>query len=119
MKGGDLRDVIELEQRVTDANGLGSADEFGQRVDVWRPVVQVRASIETLTVREFLAAQGTAAGATHKITIRWIPQLENTAAVANMRAKYRSRVFNIKGAANVDERNREIWMLADEGLNQG
>lgn len=119
MRAGELRDEIELEQRVTDASGLNSADEFGQRLDVWKPVVKVRANITALSMREFLAAQGTAAGATHKITVRWIPQLENTAAVASMRARYRARLFNIKGAANVDERNREIWMLAEEGLNQG
>lgn len=113
MKAGALRHLVTLEQLAS-----GAQDEAGQSSAVWRPFVQARASIETLAVRELLASQGTAAGATHKITIRWQPRLESTTAVAAMRIRYRDRTFNIKGAANLDEQNREIWMLAEEGLNQ-
>lgn len=113
MRAGDLKNEIEIEQRIA------GQDEFGQRYDIWRPFIKLRAAIDTLAVREFIAAQGIAAGATHKITVRYVPQLEKTAAVAAMRVRFRGRVFNLKGAANIDERNREIWMLAEEGLNEG
>ncbi len=110
---GNLRHNITIQQR-----GI-TTDSFGQQVTTWSDLITVWASIEALTAREILAAQAVQSQVSHKITLRYRPELSSPMAVAAMRVVYSGRYFNISGAVNIDERNINIELLVSEGLNLG
>ncbi len=113
MRAGPLRQVVTFQSQSIEQ------DELGQEVAIWTDYLMTRASFQTLTARELINAQSQGFEATHKLTIRYLPQLENPSLVAPMRILYLDRIFNIKGSANIDETNREMWLLLSEGLNNG
>ena len=69
MKAGAMRHWLRLEQptRTTDA--------FGGVVKAWTAVAEVDAAIDSVSGREFLAADRELAGATWRITMRETPGL--------------------------------------------
>lgn len=113
MRSGDLRKRVTFQVRNT------VSDTFGQQSTVWTDLFTTWASIEGLSARELFAAQSVQSEVTHAITVRYRPEFALPRAVAAMRVLYGSRVFNISGAVNTNERNREIVMQAAEGLNLG
>jgi SPP1 family predicted phage head-tail adaptor len=101
---GALRNRIEIEKNAP------TTDLAGGRVDVWEHFVPVWARIETLSGKRLVAAQALAAEVTHEILVRYRPALANPVdAVKNYRIKWGSRIFNLHGVNNVEERN--VWML--------
>lgn len=114
MRAGDLRRRVRVQTRAT------SQDSFGQQVTTWSDLLSsVPADIQPMTGRELIAAQATNTEITHQIELRYHTALSNPVAVAAMRVLYGSRVFEIRASMNVDERNRQITLLASEGANQG
>lgn len=119
MRAGDLRRRIQFQQRVV------TLDSFGQQIANWIDVLtNVPANIEPLSGRELIAAQAVNAEVSHRITVRYHPALANPVTTASMRVIYQAaagvtRYFNLASAMNVDERNRAIELMANEGLNQG
>lgn len=69
------------------------------------------ASIEPLIGREYMAAKQMQADVTHKIRMRYIPGLTTT-----MRIVFGTRVFEIESILNVQERNRELVIMATEDV---
>ena len=67
MKAGRLRHRMRLEAPTR------TTDSFGGVVKTWAPVVEVDAAIDSITGREFLAADRELAGITWRLTIREIP----------------------------------------------
>lgn len=67
MKAGRLRHWIRLEQPSVTKDG------FGGVVKTWAPVVEVDAAIDSVSGREFLAADRELAGVTWRVTIREVP----------------------------------------------
>ena len=55
----------------------------------------------------------------HQITVRYQPIFDDPQQVAQMRALYRSRIFNIHSALNEDEKRVQITLLVSEGLDDG
>lgn len=116
MRIGNLRRRIAFQARSS------TVDTFGQQQTTWSDasgLSAVPAELEALAGRELQTAQAINAEVTHRITVRYHPLLGNPVAVAAMRINYTGRIFNILASMNVDERNREIEILASEGLNQG
>jgi SPP1 family predicted phage head-tail adaptor len=113
MQAGDLRKRVMFQQRSV------ATDSFGAQAVTWTDLFPAWAQIEGLTTREILAAQAITSDVTHRITVRYRATLSNPSAVAALRVLYGSRIFNISGGINVDERNVEIELLATEGLNNG
>ncbi len=113
MMAGRLRKSVRFQTRDT------SVDSFGQQVTTWIDAFSTRASIEPLTVREQFAAQAVQSEISHRITVRYRPELANPTSVAAMRVVYGTRVFNIIGALNIDERHAIVEISATEGLNDG
>lgn len=70
-------------------------------------------------MREQFAAQAVQSEISHRITVRYRPELANPTSVAAMRVVYGTRVFNIIGALNIDERHAIVEISATEGLNDG
>lgn len=94
-------------------------DTSGGQVETWTDVAPVWAAIEPLTAREIVAAQAVQSEVSHSITILWQPAFADPKAVAAMRIVYGTRIFNIAGSMNPEERNRELILTASEGMNKG
>lgn len=117
MRAGDLRRKILLQLRTV------TQDTFGQQQIAWTDVLtNVPADIQSLSGRELEAARAINAEVTHEIVIRWHPLLADPIKVAAMRVIYVAndvtRYFNVLASMNVDERNRQITLMAAEGLNK-
>ena len=67
MKAGRMRHRLALERPVV------TVDAFGGAVKDWTPVTEVDAAIDSISGREFLAADRELAGITWRITLREIP----------------------------------------------
>lgn len=113
IRAGDLRNRITLQTRVT------AQDPSGQPVESWVDAFKCWASISPLTGRELIAAQQVQSSVTHNITVRYRREFGDPKTVANMRAVYGVRVFNIHACMNQEERNRAVDLLVEEGLNNG
>ena len=113
MRAGLLRKRIVLQQRDV------TVDSYGGQVNTWADVATVYAEIMPLSGRELFSAQAVQSEVSHRITVRYRSELANPKTVAGMRAVYSGRVFNISASINEDERNRQITLMASEGLNNG
>lgn len=113
MRSGDLR------KRVTFQVRGNVTDTYGQQTTIWTDLFSAWAAIEGLSARELFAAQAVQSEVTHSIVVRYRQELALPRAAASMRVLYGARVFNVSGAINVDERNREVVLRASEGLNNG
>ena len=96
-----------------------TVDSYGQQVTTWTDAFSTRASIEPLSARVLFAAQAVQSEVSHRITVRYRSQLANPTAVAAMRVLYGTRVFNIVGALDINERHGIVAIGASEGLNDG
>lgn len=109
MRAGELRRRVTIQQRVT------TQDTFGGQSQTWTDfAANVPAAIDPLSGRELMTAQATQSEVSHRITIRYLPGV-----TAAMRIVYQGRYFNISAVMNIEERNREMQILASEGLNNG
>jgi SPP1 family predicted phage head-tail adaptor len=113
MRSGDLRKRVTFQMRGT------TSDTFGQQTTTWTDLFTAWAEIQALSAREMFAAQAVQSEVTHAITVRYRAELALPKTVAAMRVLYGSRIFNLAGATNPDERNRELVIQATEGLDNG
>lgn len=110
MQAGKLRHRVTIERP-----GLTQDPDSGEMVDGWAPFASVRAAIEPLSVREFIAAQASQSEVSARIVIRYREGID-----ASMRVLHRGKVYNIKGALPDDKSGREYLTLAvSEGVNDG
>jgi SPP1 family predicted phage head-tail adaptor len=114
MRSGDLRQRVTFQSRST-----GTADDGSPLTDWAEVLPNVPAAIAPLTGRELMAAQAVQSEVSHEIAIRYHPLLAVPKDVAAMRIVFGARIFNIHSATTVDERRREMRILASEGLNDG
>src|SRR6266403_3642030 len=113
MRAGQLRHRVVVEQQAQ------TQDSFGGQPLTWSTVATDWGDINPLSGREREAAQAINVEISHEITIRYQSGFADPKAMAAYRLRYGSRLFNIHGTLNVDERNREITVLAGEGMNVG
>jgi SPP1 family predicted phage head-tail adaptor len=112
MRAGDLRHRVTFQRRST------IEDDNGETAG-WVDVVTVHASVSPLSGRELLTAQTMNAEISHQVVVRFHSALSAPIKVAAMRILFGDRVFNVHTCMNVDERNRELIMMAAEGLTDG
>lgn len=105
MQAGRLRHAIAL-QKATE-----SRDALGGVTLTWATQATRQGSISPLRGVELQAAQQTEARVTHKITLRYTPDLSPD---ATWRLLFGSRIFHVVSILNVDERNRTWEILATE-----
>ncbi len=113
MPAGMFRKSVQFQTRDL------SVDSYGQQVTTWTDAFTTRASIEPLSARALFAAQVVQSEVSHRITVRYRAEFANPAMVAAMRVLYATRVFNIHGALNIDERRAIVEISASEGLTNG
>lgn len=115
MRSGDLRHRVTFQSRAT-----GDDSRDGSQLTAWVDVlVDVPTAIAPLSGRELMAAQAVQSTVSHEISLRYHPVLTNPKTTAGMRIVFGTRVFNIQSAVTIDERRREMRILAEEGLNDG
>lgn len=75
----------------------------------WKDRFPVPISLEDLKAWELMKARATQMDITHRITCRYTPEIQ-----AVGRFDYHGRHFDIYSVENVDNRNRELVILANE-----
>jgi SPP1 family predicted phage head-tail adaptor len=113
ISAGALRKRITIQQRTT------SQDAFGQQQTTWTDLATVWAHIESLSGGQLAKAQSIYSETTHQVTVRWQSIFNDIKKVGSYRILYGTRIFDIGGDLNVDERNRVVELLCKEGLNDG
>lgn len=108
MIAGQLRHSITIQQLST------ARDDYGGVVETWADFATVNASVQPLSGRELIAAQAAQSESRVKMSMRYIPGVTEA-----MRVSYGGKVYNITAVIDVDERHRELQIMAGTGLNQG
>ena len=98
--------VTQGENPTTDAGG-GQSDPWASPITV----ATVRACIEPFGGSEALRAMQLEDTVTHRITIRY-----KAGIIAKQRIQFGTRLMNIRRVINVEERNRFLEILAEEGV---
>lgn len=106
MRAGTLRHIVEIQEpsETIAALGIGVPDL------AWSTVATSWASIQPIAGSEYTNAQQQQAAITHRVNVRY-PGLRIT---PRHRIKFGARVFEIVSAANLDERNVEVEIMAKE-----
>jgi len=108
MQAGQLRKRITIQRRAL------AQDTFGGQSSTWTDWQTVWAQISPASGSEVMAAQAVHERISHTVSMRYIDGV-----TAAMRIVYKDRFFNIVLVRNVDERSRQLEILAVEGLASG
>lgn len=100
---GELRHIITIQKLNNSQN------EYGEVLEVWEDILNVRAGIYPISGKEFFAAETVNSQITHKVKIRYIKGL-----TPNMRINFNNRIFSIESIINFQERNIELQLLCKE-----
>jgi len=107
MLSGRFRHTVTLQSPTEDLDSSG--------LSIFQDELDVKAEIRALSVHEQFTAAQEHASATHRISFRFRPSLDGRIK-GSWRVKFGERIFILVGLPdNVDERNREIQLLCDEG----
>lgn len=110
---GDARQRVTVQQRST------AQDAYGQQVTSWNTLFTTWCRIETLSGSQLDRARSIYNYSTHQVTMRWRAALDDVRAVGSYRLLYGSRIFDVGASMDATERNREVILLCNEGLNEG
>ena len=102
MRIGDLRKRVTIQQRNV------TRDAYGASIETWDPLVTVWANIEALRGREYFNAAQVRAEVTHRIRIRYLPNITPA-----MRVVEGNRTFDIQAVLE-DNKKRELMLIVKE-----
>lgn len=100
---GSLRHSVVFEDQVE------TRDDFGQLQNSWTRAFSARVNIEPLRGDEFMDAQQTNARLTHRVVMRYRPDVTHTQRIA-----FKGRYFNINSIRNFQERDRKLTLMCEE-----
>ena len=103
MRGGALRHPIVI-QTQTEAK-----DSYGAVTPSWATFASVRAEVSPVVGREYFVAKQSSSSTTHRFRIRYLANV-----TAQMRILFDSRYFIIESVIDIDERNKEMVLMATE-----
>ncbi len=103
MSTGDLRHRIRIEKSQRSPDGAGGATL------AWHTLAEVWAAVWPRAVTEQFAQDRVAGSATHDIWIRYRPNI-----VPEMRIRWGTRLFDIRGVIDVEERRRWLKCIVEE-----
>lgn len=110
MRIGKLRHRVEIQQQQHTQD-----PQNGEMVETWVALATVWASIEPLSVRDFVASNANQSEVTARIVIRHRDDVDSTC-----RAVYRGKVYNVVGVMTDAKSGVEYLTLAvNEGVNNG
>lgn len=113
MRAGELRKVVQLQQR------SAAQDGFGQQARDWSTIATLRAAIDPVSGAQLERARSVYNETSHEIVVRWQPMFEDIRQVGTYRILYAGRLFDVGASLNFEERNRMVTLLCKEGLNEG
>jgi len=97
--------------------------EFTETIDAvgapqrsWQDLKSVWAALKPTSGYERLKYEQLQAVVTHKITMRYVAVLTPPNIGAKYRLRYGTRYFNIRSVINLDEKNRFLELMAEEGV---
>jgi SPP1 family predicted phage head-tail adaptor len=113
--------------------GTDQVNSFGERIPGWTDFWTTWASIEPLSGRELATLRSQGGTETHRIKCRYYPGLNVTmqirygpadqfddafdGAFAGGEGAMPPRLFRISSISNIEERNYELWIMAEEFLH--
>jgi len=106
MRAGGLRHPVTIESAIETP-----ADAGEWEVAIWAVFATSRAEITPLNGTERFQAQHLDPEVTHRVRMRFIDGI-----TPDMRIVWGSRIFDIKSVLDVEERRRELEMLATERI---
>lgn len=106
MKAGLLRHKIKIEQETVTRN------EYGEEEKTWSIYASAYASVKTVSDKEYFAAKQTQSERNTSFRVRY--SLKMSKINTEMRIKWGSRVFDIEGIQNENERDRSIVIVGRE-----
>lgn len=110
MRAGTLRHIVSIQARATTQEST-----YGSQDVDWSDVYSnVPVAITPLSGREREIALAIYPDSQFEIDMRYLPGI-----TAALRVLYGTRIFEILGINNVDERNRELILTCKEGTTQG
>lgn len=110
MRAGKLRHRVTIQRP-----GKTQDPVTGEIKNGWTDVVTVWASVEPLSVREFIASEAGQSEVSARITIRY-----RAGITAKMRIKHRGQIFNIQGVLADPKSGLEYLTLpVSAGVNDG
>ena len=101
----------KLRHRITIQSKGVARDSFGAEVITWLTEKTVWASVDPIFGREYFLAHQVQADVTHSIRIRYYEGLR-----PDWRILFGSRIFDIKSIINLEERGREMVLMARENV---
>lgn len=105
----------KLRHRIKIQEPKESRTDTGDVLITWKDVAEVWASVEPLSVREFIAGQAMKSQVTARIVVRYRPGL-----TAQMRILYRGKIYNPQGWLPDPESGLELLTApCSEGTNDG
>lgn len=109
MRAGRLRHVVQLQR-----NSPVASNSLNEPTDNWITLATVRAAIEPLSGKEFIAAQQVQSDLTHRITIRYFAGLTSKDRLSWTENGV-TRLFDIKAPPiDREERHREMALMCTE-----
>jgi SPP1 family predicted phage head-tail adaptor len=108
MRSGRLRHKCLIEQSTETPN------EFGEPITTWKAFASAWMSIEPIKGNEFFSALHVQSEIDSKIVLRWSCKIENM--TDKFRIVFNGKIYDIKSVINVDERNKEIHVMARRHL---
>lgn len=105
-------EVGEMQTKVVYQTETSAVDSVGQPIKTWTDVFACWAAVRPLSAKELYYGQSTRSETTHRIAIRWRPEV--SAKGRFVIANARRRVFKIFSVINTDERREELVILAAE-----
>jgi len=112
-RAGRLRTLCQLEQHNGAISTRGAIDDAAAN---WISQAEVWASVEPLTAGEAEHAHQRHANATHRVELRYMPSLA-IGPQHRLRIKGTSRLLNLGGALDIDERRRKVRCMAAEEIS--
>ncbi|NWN92294.1 phage head closure protein [Marinobacter adhaerens] len=110
MRAGKLRHRVTIQKP-----GRTQDPVTGEITNGWSDVATVWASVEPVSVKEFIASQAGQSEITTRITMRYRDGIN-----AKMRAVFRGKIYNIHGALTDPKSGYEYLTLpCSEGVNDG
>ena len=97
------RVTLQSESLVADGGGGGGAPVWSDQATIW-------ADIQPISGREILHSQMLQVRVTHRIITRY-----RAGVTTAMRLAKGARLFNIRAVINMEERNRYLEIMCEEG----
>lgn len=101
--------IGELRHRLTLEMPVNTADDIGGFRQTWLSVAEVWAAIDTRSANEQFEAQRRESSFTHRITIRWRPDVNGA-----MRLSGDGKAYRILAVHDADHRRRYLTCLCEE-----